>query len=668
LDIALSTKEKNVHIKKSLFQDLHADIKRLEDESINLEKIVLPLSTTNTKNTKVEPQKPYHIKLDKFLFQNGSVGLTDEALRTKPYVTLDKINFTVDAIDSKEKTWLKYDFGMRINKSGTLKTAGSLRHTPLKQKGTLTLNRVSLQGINPYLDELSYLSLSDGYINLNAKTSYEKSLKAPDVKLSGSFKMEEFFLKDTRDKSDLFSMNSLTLDAFDFEMFPNRFYVETVRLDSFYLHAHIDEKKSLNLATLMKKSPEQEEQQQEKREAKEPFPLKIAKVQVKNGSAKFADLSLPIKFETLIHDLNGTIYSVSNTKGEASILDMKGEVDRYGVTTLKGSIDSSNPKSYTDLRFDFKNLELSSVSGYSASFAGHKIDEGKLFLGLKYHIVDSQMQGDNSVIIKKIKLGEAYKDENTTSLPLGFVIALLEDSEGIIDIDLPIVGDVDNPDFKYGALVWKTISNLIVKAVTSPFKFLSAAMGLDGENLDTIEFEAGLSEILPPEREKLDNIAKMLIKRPKIGLKIDATYDAERDTKALQFQKLLDLVVQKSDKKNIEDKKSAITVEILQDIYKETGDSKKLQQLQKELKQNYKGEAYRIEYLKMLVKESSLLQEITQEELFSLAEDRGKKITEFLISEKLIERDKVELSQVIEAKKDISNLIKTQLGIKSIEE
>lgn len=662
--LALHTQTKEVSLGEAALEGLYVALKLLANKKLNFENLVVahPQKTVHAKETQAQKEEPYRVRVGEFLLQNASVAFEDRTLKQKAKLGIDRINLRVKDIDSQAKTWLTYDLGMRLNKSGTLHAKGSLRHTPLKQKGSLSLNRVSVKGVNPYLQEMSYLWLDEGYVNLQTKMQYEKSLKAPDLKVEGSLSIEEFFLKDARDRSDLLSFSRLGLEALTLEMFPNRLYIEEMLGDSFFVNALINEQKSLNLASLMKPKEAPKEQHAKTQEG-EAFPIKIAKVEVKNGSAKFADLFLPIRFMTHIHDLNGMIYSVTNAKGEASSLEITGEVDEYGATSLKGSVETANPKNYTDLKFNFQNLELSSASGYSASFAGHKIDEGKLFLGLGYHIVDSQLQGDNSIVIKKIKLGEAYEDENVTSLPLGFVIALLEDSEGVIDIDMPVEGNVDAPDFKYGALVWKTLGNLIAKAVASPFTFLASAMGLEGEQLDNAAFEAGLAEILPPEREKLENIAKILLKRPKIALQIHGAYDEVRDMQALQQQKLLDLVVLKSDKKNIEDKKSALNVDILEDIYEEARDDDKLETIQKELRERYKGEAYRIEYLKALVRECASLQNVLEEELLALAAQRASKIRDFFINEKMLGSDKV---LVLEGKKIVSqqnDLIKTQLAI-----
>jgi hypothetical protein len=363
--------------------------------------------------------------------------------------------------------------------------------------------------------------------------------------------------------------------------------------------------------------------------------VKIFKIKVVDGNAKFADFSIPLKFKTDIHDLNGEIYSVSNSPEETTYVDISGDVDEYGSTKLKGSIISANPKEYTDLNFNFKNLELSALSGYSASFAGHEIDSGKLYLDLGYKIQNSQLLGKNSIIVKKIKLGKETKDENVTVLPLGFAIALLEDSDGIIDINMPVEGNVDAPDFKYGALVWKTFGKLIVSAVTSPFKFLGSMMGIDGDALKYLAFEMGNTVILPTEREKIDNIAKMMLKRPKIDLTLTPTYDEIGDKKALQLAKLTKIVMKESGTNSTKKNQNAMNIDILEAIYKEYKNDGTLDKLQKELKANFKDEKYERKYFKALVRLCRDIQAVPVTELESLANTRVQNIITYLRDEKI---------------------------------
>ncbi|MDY0120835.1 MAG: DUF748 domain-containing protein [Sulfurimonas sp.] len=661
IDLAANTKSKELVIEKTELASLDVRIRRLKNKSLNLENLLVFKETQKRQSKqKSKEEKPYRIQLKHFALQGARARFDDQALSTQAHLELDRIDLNAYNIDSKEKSWLNYDLALRSNKSGTLFTQGKLRHSPLKQSSKLQLKKIGLKAFAPYIQEQSYIHLDDGSISMKSDIYYEASKSKPDLLVKGSFALNDFFLSDARNGSLLFSVIGLDLDSFTYEYAPDRFYVNEMGIDSFYLNAIIDEQKNFNLSSLMK----QEKSSEPSKEPKDPFPATIAKITVANGSANFADLSLPIKFATNIHDLGGAIYSISSTKEEASIVDITGEVDKYGVTSLKGSVDSADPKRYTDLKFVFKNLALSSMSGYSASFAGYKIDQGKLNLDLSYNIVNSQLDSSNSVIIDKIELGDTIEDENITKLPLGFVIALLEDKDGIIDINMPIQGDVDKPDFKYGGLVVKTLTNLVIKAVSSPFEFLGSMMGIDGESLEYAEFEAGSVAILPPQREKFDSIAKMLIKRPKIALGIFGNYDKKLDTTALRYQKLVDLVVLKSGLTNRVEHRSALNIDLLEDIYEELGgEESKLEKIEEELDAKYDTKAYKVEYLKALVNECSSLQAVAQEELELLAKRRMEAIRDYFLREKQIDPSRINLGEISEIHMTDTDSIHNKLGI-----
>lgn len=664
--ISLNTKEKLFKVGEISLNSLNIKTKKYKNSNFNLDGIVVPHAMKEDKskeNEEKSSEKPYRVQIEHFGLHNANVSFEDFSLQERARLEVGAIEANVYGIDSDALTTLSYDVSLQTNTEGLLHTKGKLQHTPLKQEGSLELKKVSLKAINPYLHEASFLHLNDGYISLAAQMNYMPSKSAPDLKLSGSFKVQELFVDDTHDNSTLFSLNELSLKPFTLEMFPNRLYIDEVALNAFFLNALVDKNKGFNLAFLMKPKESQEEVSEPVNEPSEPFPIKIAKMSVANGSAKFGDLSLPIPFSTNIHDVNGVIYSITNTKDETTSLDILGEVDRYGATNLKGTLDSSNPKRYTDLKFDFKNLELNSLSGYSASFAGYKIDGGKLYLGLGYHIVDSELLGSNSIIIKKMQLGDAIEDENITKLPLGFIVALLEDGEGVIDIDMPVEGNVDNPDFKYGALVWKTLGNLVLKAVTSPFSFLSAALGIDGANLEYVEFESASATLLPPEKEKLDTIATMLSKRPRLILKVTPTYHTNLDTQSLQKQKLINEAFTRSGITNKEEHKTVMTIDLLEDIYEDMAQESHLDTIKSELQERYRGEAYEVEYLKALVATCSSLFNISEVELQTLSQARANTILEYLSKDKGIDTTRIVLLEANQESDAQMQLSQTALQI-----
>lgn len=664
-NLNLDTKAKTVDIEKTTLSSLNIRTGLYEDAKLNIDNLVVAKKDKKSKEPQNKDEAEYRVVLKHFALDSAKLSFADKTLIPALTTKLDRINFNAYNIDSKEKTWLNYNLSARLNYKGYAKAKGKLRHTPLRQEGTFGLNKISLKEFSPYIEKDLYLKLNDGYVDLKTKVEYAKNTQTADLKVNGRLDINEFFLNNSRDNSTLLSFNNMALKSFNYEMSPNKAFVNELDINGFYVNAVIDENKTMNFASLSKvKGDANSTKSEDVNSTKDTkFPFKIMKLNVASGSAIFADLSLPLKFKTNIHDLNGAVYSISSEAGEVSYVDIVGEIDKYGSTKLLGSIDSSNPKLYTDLDFNFRNLELNSLSGYSASFAGYKIERGKLFLDLGYEILDSEMLGKNSIIVKNIELGEEIKDENITSLPLGFAIALLEDSDGIIDINMPVEGNVDAPDFKYGALVWKTFANLIVKAVASPFKFLGSMMGLDGEELEFVEFEAGLSTILPPEKEKLDNIAKLMLKRPKISLNITPQYDEVQDTWILKQQKLIAMVMKKSGAKNKKEQQNSMNIDLLEDIYEELAPKKKVSDIEKTLKKTYKGDALQRAYQNALIKETTQMQLLTPQEMQALTNKRAQHLKEYLVNQRGINTNKVSIKTALNIQEQKESWVKTKMEI-----
>ncbi len=187
---------------------------------------------------------------------------------------------------------------------------------------------------------------------------------------------------------------------------------------------------------------------------------------------------------------------------------------------------------------------MNRLTPYSATFAGRKITSGKLSLDLEYKIHQRQLQGENKVLMDQLTLGERVESPGAMNLPLDFAIAILEDSDGRIDLGLPVSGNLDDPQFSYGGIVWKAILNVLTKVATAPFRALGALFG-DHENIEQITFTTGDTQLAPPEREKLVKIAAALNKRPKLSLALHGVY-AEQDRAALQEKQFRRSVAQKS--------------------------------------------------------------------------------------------------------------------------
>ena len=212
---------------------------------------------------------------------------------------------------------------------------------------------------------------------------------------------------------------------------------------------------------------------------------------------------------------------------------LEGRVGEYGLARVEGSVNAVQPKTFTDITVIFRNVAMSPLSPYSVTFAGRKIDRGRLSLNLQYKIQKGQLLGDNKVVLEQFTLGERVEAPGALDLPLDLAVALLTDSDGKIDVAIPVSGNVDDPKFSYGHLIWQAVGTLIKNIVTAPFRALGALFGGGGENLNSIAFDPGDTRLSPQEREKLKHVATVLGKRPQLRLTLEGQY-GDKDRVALR--------------------------------------------------------------------------------------------------------------------------------------
>lgn len=606
----------------------------------------------------------------KFLLKNfdlnsSALTLTDTSIKPNQAVNLENLLLHVSDFDLDAKSWFKYDIRTHINHTGSISLGGKLQREPLRQEGEFAINTLGLKFLNPYINPYTYLTIADGTLSMKGKESFDSVSKSPKMSAKGKFGLDKIALKDTRDNKLLSSFDKLDL-GYTFDYAPNRLYIDKVLIDSLYANTLIDQNKTINFAKLMKPAKgDHNAVVSSKQTAKksDPFPIKIMDITIKNGSADFMDQSLFYVFKTHIHDLNGKVYGVSSAQNETSKVDLDGIVDQYGSAKIQGSINAANPRKYTDMNVNFSNLAISNLTAYSATFAGYKIDDGKLSVKLGYKIDDSKLDASNNIVIKHIKLGDTVKDPSITVWPLRIAVALLEDSDGVIDIDLPIKGDLNNPDFRYGAMVWKVLGNLITKAVTAPFKLLGSMLGFNGDTLQSIDFEPGKTVLLPPEIEKLDNITIALQKRLSVSLSVGITYDTNTDKKALQTEKLMDLIVKKSGATNEDERRNALNAEMLEGIFLKNSTRENLDKIKEKFQEEYKDiKLFNEAYTARLTAEDSNFMPVSEDELKNLATQRGKVISNYLVVKQKIDRARVIIAPV-QATQEKTKEVKTKLDI-----
>jgi hypothetical protein len=386
------------------------------------------------------------------------------------------------------------------------------------------------------------LQLEKGDLNAELELKLEAG---SDLLVEGALDIAGLQLTDTRDGSALLGWKTLEIDRFELAPEKPSLHLSQVVIDELYGRLAINDDRTTNLDGLqtgtgpMESAPVNEEQS---------FELVIGGTGIRNGSVDFSDFSLPLPFATRISNLGGTLSTIATGSAEPAKIQLEGQVDEYGLARISGTINLLQPLLHTDTRVEFRNLQMSNLTPYTVQFAGREIDEGKLNLDLAYVITDGALAGENEVVMSDLVLGKKVESPDAANLPLGLAVALLTDSDGVINVNLPVAGNVNDPEFRIGGVIWKAFTGLITKIISAPFRLLGSLIGVDSDDLGQFQFLAGRSDLTPPELEKVTQLEKALAERPELAVEVSGVFDPAVDTGALKYIQLRNTVIQLLDR------------------------------------------------------------------------------------------------------------------------
>src|SRR6185503_16293034 len=268
-----------------------------------------------------------------------------------------------------------------------------------------------------------------------------------------------------------------------------------------------------------------------------PLPMSIGTVRIAGGSANFADFWIQPNYAVSLAGLEGTITGLDSKPGSRAQVKLDGNVDKYAPAKITGEMNILSQSAFSDITVSLKGVELSTVTPYSGRFAGYKIEKGKLTVDVNYLVENRQLKAGQHFVVDQLELGERVESPDAVHLPLKLAVALMKDRNGVIDIDLPMSGSLDDPQFRMGPLIWKAFLGLLTKAATAPFALLGSLFG-GGEEMNLIEFDAGTSALDAAAQERLASISKALTERPALQLEVPTTYSPELDGTAIAQRKL----------------------------------------------------------------------------------------------------------------------------------
>ena len=455
-----------------------------------------------------------------------------------------------------------------IDDVAPFKAQGTVTPEPLAAELDIALTGARMFILQPYVLPVADLTIKDGTLTVEGKVRLDPpDAPGPELRFDGDVTIDKFASIDNTLKQDFVNFQRVELRKLSYAMGPDSASIDQVLVQKPFVRFVISPERVINISAVLdpegtraalearraeaaadaaltaaqrrerdrarEAAQEQADKEQEARGAASPhtlaplpeetMPVRIRQVRIDGGTMDFADNFIKPNFAARIEQLSGTMTGLSSDPASHAQIDLKGQVDKFSPVTISGEVQPFSYERYTNVDLRFENISLPIFNPYSGQIAGYSIAKGKLTTDLHYLIENRKLDAKHHIVIDQLEWGEATAAKGEATLPVKFATVLLRDKDGVIDLDIPVSGTLDDPTFRIGPIVWHIIKNLIVKAVTAPFALLGALFS-GAEEAQHVGFAPGSASLDPATVERLGALSKSLVEKP--GLKINVPIGA----------------------------------------------------------------------------------------------------------------------------------------------
>ena len=486
---------------------------------------------------------PWNIDLGEFALREASISAEDRSTSPAAAVLLAPLTLTIEGASSDLTKPVTVAVDTRVNNAGSFGLSGEVTPQPLAANMTLKMDGIDLKAAQPYIGQHTSMTLLGGRLSGSAAVRY--GAKKPALQVTGNVSVAALHTVDNALHQDFINWDRLDATGVDFQRDPDRLDIRQIAANKLYARVTIEPDTSLNVTRVLTAPGAKPAATATaapaaaaagpvaaSASANAPMPMSIKKIVLHAGQARFADLSVQPNFATGIQSIEGTVLGLSSKTNSRAVVDIHGAVDAFSPVSITGEVNVLSAALYTDLALSFRNMELSTFNPYSGKFAGYNITKGKLTTELHYKVTGRKLDAQHHITVDQLEFGDKTASKDAVSLPVKLAVALLKDRNGVIDLDLPVSGTLDDPTFRLGPIIWKVFVNILEKAVTAPFALLGSLFG-GGADLQFIDFQPGIAELDPAAADKVRAMVKALNGRPQLKIEVPIAPPSELDRPAL---------------------------------------------------------------------------------------------------------------------------------------
>jgi hypothetical protein len=539
--IAADLLARTVAVGSLRLKDGRLEVVREADGAINLVRLLTPRPPAKPE----PPSEPFHLTLKELGVQNLAVAFRDLATVRPVKVLAAPIDATLRDLSLEPDRAARLELALRLDGKATLTASGTVLPRKPAVDLQVAVERLDLAAFDPYLAPATDIRLAGGTLSANGRVRATfQGRPTDDTAFQGDFSVAGFEAMDGAQREPFLRYRRFQVAGIDLHTQPPAFRARRVDLVGPEARLVVARDGSTNVARALKLAtapaggagaaagaavpPTQGR----------PFRVGVAKVALQGGRLSFIDRSLEPNAALMLTGLEGAYTALSTEPDTASTLEVRGLAGGIAPVRIQGRAMVLRQDQDTDVSLAIQGSELSDFSPYAGKYLGYTIHKGKLGVDARIRIQERRLDSLVRTRLDQFYLGERTQSPDATRLPVKLALAILRDRRGVIDLELPVQGSLDDPDFRYGRIVWKAVLNVLGKIVTSPFALLGKLVGAGDHDLSYVSFAPGSAEPEPEAAAKLQALAKALDERPALSLEAEGTADPGADGAALRRQAL----------------------------------------------------------------------------------------------------------------------------------
>ena len=509
------------------------------------------------------PQAPWKLALAELVLADGRLLFVDQVPANPVRLELAALqararNLTLDGRQPAPVTLSAQVRGPRTE-PGSLRFDGSLMWDPLLAQGRIDASQLPLHAFSPYLQRRLRLDVLRADTSFKGQVRYASLAAGPDIQVQGDAALEEFKANGYNGEDpetgneELLSWKALAVPGIDLHIAPGaplQLTLREVSLADFYARLIVNGQGRLVLQDLVR--PEDVGPPASAGVAAPaalPPQIDIGTIRLVNGRVAFSDRFIQPHYSTDLSELAGSLSHFRSQSPQGTVdladLELHGRAEGTALLDIRGKLNPLAKPLALDIQGRVRELELSPLSAYAIKFAGYGIERGKLSVDVHYSVApDGTLQASNQLVLNQLIFGEAVPGASQ-HLPVKLAVALLADRNGVIDLNVPLSGSLNDPQFRIWPIVWKIVGNLISKALTSPFHLIAGLVNGGGgaDELSTVAFDPGTARISAAAQPALDKIASALRDKPSLRLTVVGTASLAQEQAAIRRERLQALVL-----------------------------------------------------------------------------------------------------------------------------